>query len=96
MSLTRIVKLSITTSKKLAFEQFFGEHRHIILSFKGCQHVALLKSTDDFYFTYSIWDQESSLNAYRNSVQFGKIWSKTKTFFSGKPEAWSLDEINYE
>ena len=26
-------------------------------------------------------------------IEFGP---KQKTFFSGKPEAWSLDKINYE
>ena len=96
MSLTRIVKLSILPSKQISFEQFFGEKRNIILSFEGCKHVELLKSSGDIYFTYSIWDDETSLNAYRNSTPFEKIWSKTKTFFSGKPEAWSLDKIIYE
>ena len=96
MSLTRIVKLSISSSKQVSFEQFFGENREIILSFEGCKHVELLKSSGDIYFTYSIWDDETSLNAYRNSTPFEKIWSKTKTFFSGKPEAWSLDKIIYE
>ena len=96
MSLTRIVKLSILSSKHLSFEQFFAENRKVILSFKGCKHVELLKSSSDVYFTYSIWDNETSLNAYRNSTPFDRIWSKTKTFFSGKPEAWSLDKINYE
>ena len=96
MSLTRIVKLSILPSKQISFEQFFGENRNIILSFKGCKHVELLKSPGDIYFTYSIWDDETSLNAYRNSTSFERIWSKTKTYFSGKPEAWSLDKINYE
>lgn len=80
----------------MSFEQFFGEKRNVILAFEGCKHVELLKSSGDIYFTYSIWDDETSLNAYRNSAPFDKIWSKTKTFFSGKPEAWSLDKIIYE
>ena len=96
MSLTRIVKLSISSSKQASFEHFFGDNREIILSFEGCKHVELLKSSDDIYFTYSIWDDETSLNTYRNSIPFEKIWTKTKTFFSGKPEAWSLDKIIYE
>ena len=86
MSLTRILKLSISSTKHVTFKQFFGDKREIILSFKGRKHVELLKSTFDIYFTFSIWDDETSLNGYRNSIPFEKFWTKTKTFFSGKLE----------
>ena len=90
MSLTRIVKLSISSSKHLSFEQFFGENKKIILSFKGCKHVELLKSSGDVYFTYSIWDDETSLNAYRNSIPFEKNLDQNKTFFFLKTRSMEL------
>lgn len=96
MSLTRIVKLSISSSKHVTFEQFFGDKKEIILSFKGFKHVELLKSTGNIFFTFSIWDDETSLNAYRNFIPFEKNWIKKIHFFSRKPEVWSLDKIIYE
>ena len=84
MSLTRIVKLSISSSKHLSFEHFFGENKNIILSFEGCKHVELLKSKGDVYFTYSIWDNETSLNAYRNSKEFDENLVQNKNVFFRK------------
>ena len=94
--LTRIVKLTIATEKASEFEHFFKEHKHIIQSFEGCNHVELLKSKDQLFFTYSLWKNERFLEAYRHSMEFNKIWNETKTFFSGKPEAWSLYQIEDE
>ena len=94
--LTRIVKLTIATEKASEFEHFFKEHKHIIQSFEGCNHVELLKSKDEFFFTYSLWKNERLLEAYRHSKEFNEIWNETKSFFSGKPEAWSLHQIEDE
>lgn len=94
--LTRIVKLTIATEKASEFEHFFKENKHIIQSFDGCNHVELLKSKDQLFFTYSLWENERFLESYRHSKEFNKIWNETKTFFSGKPEAWSLYQIEDE
>lgn len=70
----------------------FDKNKIDIRNFKGCHKLSLLKSLkdDNIYFTYSWWDDEESLNQYRNSDLFKGVWSKTKTLFSDKPEAWSL------
>ena len=93
--LTRIVKLTIATEKASEFEHFFKEHKHIIQSFEGCNHVKLLKSKDQLFFTYSLWENERFLESYRHSKGL-EIWNETKSFFSGKPEAWSLHQIEDE
>ena len=51
------------------------------------------KTKADIFFTYSMWDSESSLNKYRESNTFKDIWSKTKPLFSNKAKAWSVEEI---
>jgi quinol monooxygenase YgiN len=39
--------------------------------------------------TYSHWEDEGALNAYRSSELFSNLWAKIKPKFSKKPEAWS-------
>jgi heme-degrading monooxygenase HmoA len=45
-------------------------------------------------FTYSQWDSEESLNAYRQTELFVQTWKRTKTLFQEKAEAWSVALIN--
>ena len=71
--LTRIVKLNIASEKGSEFERCFNEHKHIIKSFEGCNHVELLKSKELLFFTYSVWVNEKYLDAYRNSIEFENL-----------------------
>ena len=91
----RIVKLHLQKDKVTEFIELFKESKPKILSFEGCNHVELLQGVNEDFivFTYSFWDNELALNAYRNSNTFKGIWSRTKLLFDGKPEAWSVEEI---
>lgn len=91
----RLVKLQIAASSVKDFEQLFDQYKNDIRHQPGCSHLELLKDRDKegVFFTYSVWDEESSLENYRNSELFGKVWGTAKTFFSGKPEAWSVERI---
>lgn len=93
--LKRIVKLSIQRNKRTEFIDLFHENQHQISSFKGCISVELVQdvNANNIFFTYSLWENENALNNYRKSTLFKGIWSETKTFFSDKPEAWSLKSI---
>ena len=93
--LKRIVKLSIQSNKKKQFIDLFEKNQHLISSFSGCISVELVQdvNANNIFFTYSLWENENALNNYRNSTLFKGIWSETKTFFSDKPEAWSLQSI---
>jgi autoinducer 2-degrading protein len=44
----------------------------------------------DVIFTHSTWLNKSSLDAYRKSELFGKVWPKTKVLFANDAIAWSL------
>ena len=41
-------------------------------------------------FTYSYWQTEDNLNAYRDSELFAITWRDTKSKFASKAEAWSV------
>ena len=77
------------------FVNIFKANKDEITSFNGCHCVELLRdiNAQNIFFTYSIWDSESSLNKYRESNTFKDIWSKTKPLFSHKAKAWSVEEI---
>lgn len=77
-----------------AFKNLFEKVKVQIQSFPGCNGVKLLQDINDpcIFITYSLWDTEESLHAYRKSAFFDDTWHKTKELFSDKPEAWSLTE----
>ena len=92
----RIVKLSFHEQQTLSFKKIFEENKHTILAQKGCERLELLQDLSDknIFFTYSWWDCEENLNAYRDSDWFRKLWNKTKLLFKEKPVAWSTKKIS--
>lgn len=93
--LIRIVKMTFDKRNTATFIESFKSVQKSILDFKGCHHVELLRDDNDLniFFTYSYWDSEEDLNDYRRSDFFLEVWSRTKSWFSEKPEAWSLNRI---
>lgn len=93
----RIVKMSFQTDKVEDFKAIFKENWKLIAGFKGCSHVELLqdKIHPNIFFTYSVWENENDLNAYRDSELFEKVWGKTKILFNEKPQAWSVNELKF-
>jgi len=93
----RIVKLQIKASEIESFKNLFKENQHRIVAFEGCNHAELWQDKNDnnIFFTYSLWNSEADLNAYRHSEIFKGIWTETKKKFSGKPAAWSLDKMEF-
>lgn len=93
----RIVKMSFQPDKVEDFKDIFKTNWKLIAGFKGCTHVELLqdKFQSNVFFTYSIWEHEDFLNAYRDSELFESVWSKTKVLFNEKPQAWSVDELKF-
>jgi len=91
----RIVKMEFEPENVSAFVNIFKTNKDKITTFDGCHSIELLRdiNAQNIFFTYSIWDSESSLNKYRESNTFKDIWSKTKPLFSHKAKAWSLEEI---
>ncbi|MES2618244.1 MAG: antibiotic biosynthesis monooxygenase family protein [Bacteroidota bacterium] len=87
--------MTFKTEETDAFLALFDSVKDQIRNFEGCQHLELWrqKGTPHIMFTFSIWAQDSNLEAYRNSALFTTTWEKTKMKFSGKPEAWSVEQL---
>ena len=91
----RIVKLTFKEEKVDLFLENFNLNKKKIRNFEGCHHLELWNDTHqtNVFFTYSYWENEDALNAYRHSELFKGVWSKTKILFSDKPQAWSIEVI---
>ena len=91
----RIVKMSFDDTKVDSFIENFNSNKHKIRNFNGCNLLELYrdKNNTSIFFTYSYWESEMHLEAYRNSTLFKTVWSKTKTMFNAKPKAWSVDRL---
>lgn len=88
----RIVRLEFHPEKVGEFVAFFTKNREVISSFPGCLSLDIYKDAalENVYYTFSIWESEAALEAYRDSDTFNLLWSYAKQRFSGKPLAYSL------
>lgn len=77
------------------FVSLFNSKRELIAAVEGCTHVELLQdaTNPNIFFTYSLWKNESYIEAYRHSELFKSVWAKTKILFDDKPKAWSLKSL---
>lgn len=93
--LIRIVRMTFKKEETDNFLQVFNESKHKIRSFPGCQHLELHQdyNKDHVFVTYSIWEDEEALNAYRHSALFEGVWAKTKALFADKPVAFSHKKV---
>ncbi len=92
---TRIVKMEFREEEVSSFLANFETVKAKIRDFPGCEHLQLLRDKRDptIFFTYSKWQTEADLEAYRNSTLFKGVWATTKPKFRSKAEAWSVDEL---
>lgn len=90
----RIVKMNFQADKTEYFLRTFRQKQSLIASFDGCNGVELLRDihNPNTFFTYSRWNSPENLDAYRQSALFKETWSTAKLWFSGKAEAWSVEE----
>lgn len=91
----RIVELTIQKGKEEEFVALFSGVKFKIRGFEGCHELSLLqdKSQPHVFKTYSIWENEESLERYRHSELFKSTWSKVKPLFAEKAKAWSYDRL---
>ncbi|MBK5278788.1 MAG: antibiotic biosynthesis monooxygenase [Bacteroidia bacterium] len=93
--ITRIVRMHFTEAGLQEFLDIFNTHKNAIRNFEGCSHLQLLKDADDplCYTTLSHWDKQESLDQYRQSELFGKVWGRVKNLFSERSHAFSLEKF---
>jgi len=88
----RIVKMKFQAEKVGDFLQLFEQKKLKIEAWDGCTHLELWQDEQDAntFFTYSHWQSEEQLNAYRAHPFFRETWKISKSFFSEAPQAWSV------
>jgi quinol monooxygenase YgiN len=93
--IVRVVKMKFRPEETEAFQQFFMTAKDKIRNFDGCLHLELWQDANDAatFFTYSHWSDEAALEAYRQSDTFLQFWKTTKSKFSDKAQAWSLNVV---
>ncbi|MEZ4948222.1 MAG: antibiotic biosynthesis monooxygenase family protein [Saprospiraceae bacterium] len=93
----RIVKMTFRENHIEDFKTVFKESKQYIRNFEGCHHLELWQQTNNpsVFFTYSMWESEKHLDAYRHSELFKTTWAKTKPLFEAKAEAWSVDGLEF-
>jgi quinol monooxygenase YgiN len=95
--IVRIVKMTFKPENIDAFLETFQLQKEHIKSFEGCTHLDLLRdeTNPNIFFTYSHWESPEYLELYRNSDFFINIWSRVKTLFAEKPQAWSTQKMMF-
>lgn len=90
-SIIRIVRMTFSESCTADFEALFAKHSDAISAQSGCFYVELVTDAlnPNVRTTISRWDNEESLNNYRKSELFGKVWPETKQLFSTPPDVIS-------
>ena len=93
---TRIVKMTFRSDATELFSEIFEQYKTRIRSAPGCTHVSLLRDvkTPTVFFTYSIWEAEHHLEAYRLSATFSEVWPQVKCLFAAQAEVWTLDIVS--
>ncbi len=93
--IVRIVKMEFIPERLQDFLEVFEASKEQIRGFDGCKRLELLQHEKEknILFTYSFWETPEHLEVYRNSDLFKSTWAKTKILFSGKPEAWSTEQL---
>ena len=78
-----------------AFREIFDSSKDQIRHFPGCHALSLHNEAGmpEVFFTYSLWQSEAHLDAYRHSELFQGTWKKTKALFADRPLAWSMEEL---
>ncbi|MCE7863300.1 MAG: antibiotic biosynthesis monooxygenase [Bacteroidetes bacterium CHB5] len=91
----RIVRMHFTEAGVNEFLEIFEANKVAIRNFPGCTHLQLLKDAEDAhcYTTLSHWVDGQSLENYRKSELFGKVWGRVKTLFSERTQAFSLEKF---
>jgi len=93
---TRVVKMEFEAEHVSVFLINFEKIKKRIRSFPGCCHLELWqdKNEETMFFTYSKWEKQEHLEAYRNSAFFKNVWATTKPLFRSKAQAWSVDSLS--
>ncbi len=93
--LIRVVRMTFRPDGVAPFLDLFAASRPLIRAFPGCRHLELWRDADqpEVFCTYSHWESEAALEAYRQSELFRSTWARTKPLFAAKAQAFSVRPV---
>ena len=93
----RIVELSIQKDKLPFAQKYLAEVAPKVRNSPGCTHLRILMDLHNpgHITTYSHWNTEADLNAYRKSDIFNNFWSQIKPLFEAPARAWSSESLHH-
>lgn len=93
--LIRIVRMTFRPDAVDTFLRHFDRAAPSIRAFDGCEHLELWQDahTSTRFTTYSHWQSEAALDAYRASDLFRATWNDVKPLFAARPEAHSYSIV---
>nr|WP_262903421.1 antibiotic biosynthesis monooxygenase family protein [Hymenobacter psoromatis] len=86
-----MVRLTLHPERVSDFLALFRASESHIRQQPGCRHLELWRDADQphIYCTYSYWDDDTALDAYRRSALFGEVWPATKRLLAAPAQAFS-------
>lgn len=92
MNITRIVRMQFREEHTGDFLRLFRETYSRIRHFEGCTFLELHRDADNnnVFYTISHWQSTDHLERYRQSELFRATWAVTKSYFSARPQAFTL------
>ena len=92
--ITRIVRMEFQPAHVDDFLVHFNTIKNLIRNFPGVQQLELHRDANqsNVFYTYSKWNGEIDLEAYRDSELFKDTWTQVKSWFKANPQAFSLLE----
>lgn len=89
--LIRIVRMTFSPAQVPAFQALFAETADLIRQQPGCRFLELWQDASEptIFCTHSHWDDQTTLDDYRRSALFGRVWPATKRLFAAPPLAFS-------
>ncbi|GAB3985429.1 hypothetical protein GCM10028807_00660 [Spirosoma daeguense] len=93
--LVRIVRMTFLSDKLDDFHAIFDTSKRLIRAFPGNRHLELLRDPNhpSVRMTYSLWESEAALEAYRQSELFRTTWAATKVLFAERAIAFSGEKL---
>ena len=92
--LIRLVRMTFEPARVPEFLALFEAAAPQIHRVPGCRHLELWQdaAAPHVYCTHSRWDSAATLDAYRRSALFGRVWPATKKLFAAPALAFSAYE----
>lgn len=96
--IVRIVRMTFAPNAVDRFRAHFDDVAPRIRAMPGCQHLELWQDVRDpnVCTTYSHWDGEDALDAYRDTDVFREAWAEAKSLFAARPVAHSYKVVHTE